>query len=73
MTKPLDMLKKSLQSKVIVRLKDGRNLRGTLSGYDTHINLVLRDAEEIRNDEAYRKLGDIVIRGDTVVLISPLF
>jgi small nuclear ribonucleoprotein len=69
MIKPLDVLKKALQSQVIVRLKDGRELRGVLNGYDLHINLVLRNAEEIKGEEVVRRLGNIVIRGDTVVFI----
>jgi len=66
-TRPLDILNRSLKSPVIVRLKGGREFRGTLDGYDIHMNLVLIDAEEIQNGEVVR----IVVRGDTVVFVSP--
>jgi small nuclear ribonucleoprotein len=35
------------------------------------MNLVLEDAEEIQNGEVVRKLGSVIIRGDTVVFVSP--
>jgi len=69
--RPLDVLNKALQTPVIVRLKGGREFRGILNGYDIHMNLVLHDAEEIQEGEVVRKLGSVVIRGDTVVFVSP--
>jgi len=68
--KPLDVLNRALNSPVIVRLKGGREFRGILQGYDIHMNLVLEDAEELK-EEGTRKLGTIVVRGDNVVFISP--
>jgi len=69
--RPLDVLNKSLQTPVIVRLKGGREFRGILDGYDIHMNLVLHEAEEIQGGEIVRKLGSVVVRGDTVVFVSP--
>lgn len=69
--RPLDVLNKSLQTPVIVRLKGGREFRGILDGYDIHMNLVLHNAEEIQGGEIVRKLGSVVVRGDTVVFVSP--
>jgi small nuclear ribonucleoprotein len=69
--RPLDVLNKSLQTPVIVRLKGGREFRGVLDGYDIHMNLVLNNAEEIQGGEVIRKLGSVVVRGDTVVFVSP--
>jgi small nuclear ribonucleoprotein (snRNP)-like protein len=56
---------------VIVRLKGGRDFRGELQGYDVHLNLVLDKAEELKDGEAIKKFGTIVVRGDNVVYISP--
>lgn len=70
-TRPLDILNRSLKSPVIVRLKGGREFRGRLDGYDIHMNLVLVDAEEIQNGVVVRKVGSVLVRGDTVVFISP--
>ncbi len=69
--RPLDVLNRALQTSVIVRIKGGREFRGVLDGYDVHMNLVLVSAEEIREGETATKLGSVVIRGDTVVFISP--
>jgi len=69
--KPLDVLNRALQTPVIVRLKGGREFRGILNGYDIHMNLVLENAEEIQNGDVVKKLGNVIIRGDTVVFISP--
>lgn len=69
--RPLDVLNRALQSSVIVRIKGGREFRGVLDGYDVHMNLVIVNAEEIQEGKAVAKLGSVVIRGDTVVYISP--
>jgi small nuclear ribonucleoprotein (snRNP)-like protein len=69
--RPLDILNESLETPVIVRLKGGRDFRGELQGYDVHLNLVLDKAEELKDGEAIRKFGTIVVRGDNVVYISP--
>jgi small nuclear ribonucleoprotein len=70
--KPLDVLNKSLKSSVIVRIRGGREFRGTLEGYDLHMNLVLSDAEELSSDDSVKTFsGEILMRGDNVVYISP--
>ncbi len=68
----LKVLSKSLGEKVLVRLRNGKTIRGFLQGYDQHMNLVLEDAEEIVDDENSNKLGQIVVRGDNIIMISPL-
>jgi len=65
------ILVESVGSIVLVKLKGNREVRGKLKSFDQHLNIVLEDAEEIREDGSLRKLGTIVIRGDNVVLISP--
>jgi small nuclear ribonucleoprotein (snRNP)-like protein len=69
--KPLDILEESLSSPVIVRLKGGREFRGLLQGYDMHMNLILGNAEELRDGTVTRKFGTVVVRGDNVVYVSP--
>ena len=77
--KPLDLLTKSLNQKVLIKLKGGRELRGLLKGYDQHMNLVLEQTEEIithkyeseKNKTEIKKLGTIIVRGDNVIIISP--
>lgn len=65
------LLQEYLGSIVLIKLKGEQEVRGKLRSYDQHLNIVLDDAEELRSDGSVRKLGTIVIRGDTVVLISP--
>lgn len=70
--KPLDILNKSLKSPVIVKIRGGREFRGVLDGYDLHMNLVLRDAEELDSDTSVKNImGEILVRGDNVVYVSP--
>ena len=65
------ILSEALGNMVLVKLKGGRHIRGILKSYDQHLNLVLDQAEEIKEDGNTRKLGTIIIRGDNVVLVSP--
>jgi small nuclear ribonucleoprotein len=56
---------------VLVRLRNGRMLRGLLRGYDQHMNIVLDDADELLGENESNKLGTIVVRGDNIIMISP--
>ncbi|MFP3228583.1 MAG: LSm family protein [Nitrososphaeria archaeon] len=67
----LNVLQNSIGRTVLIKLKGGLVIRGTLRGYDHHMNLLLEGSEEIGDGGALTKLGVIVIRGDNVVLISP--
>ncbi len=69
--RPLDTLNDVLNESVLVRLKGAREFRGTLQGYDIHMNLVLEDAEELVDGDATRQIGTVVVRGDNVVYVSP--
>jgi len=69
MALPLDVLEKSLNQKLILLLKDGRVIEGSLTGYDEYMNMVLEGVEET-HDENKRRLGTIILRGNNVVSIS---
>ncbi len=71
MMKPLAVLNKAINQQVIVELKGKRGYRGILDGYDPHMNLVLRNAEETLDSDVKRKLDSIIVRGDNVIYISP--
>lgn len=71
MSKPLSVLNDNLRNPVIVELKGGRGFRGTLEGFDPHMNLVLRNAEELMEGESVGKADLAVVRGDNVIYISP--
>lgn len=72
--RPLDVLEEALQSEVSVRLKDGEEYHGVLTGYDQHMNVVLSPPEE--TDIPYDAFetppveDTTVIRGDNVVVIN---
>lgn len=67
----LKVLAQSLGEMVLVKLRNGRILRGLLQGYDQHMNLVLENTEEIIDNNNNQKLGFVVVRGDNVLMISP--
>ncbi|MCS7125440.1 MAG: LSm family protein [Aigarchaeota archaeon] len=68
----LKVLSESLGGKVLVRLRNGRVLRGVLQGYDQHMNLILEQAEELNDENSVsRQLGVIVVRGDSIIMVSP--
>jgi small nuclear ribonucleoprotein len=69
--KPLAFLAQAMESHVMVELKGNRGYRGILDGYDPHMNIVLKNAEEIVNNEVVRKLEVAIVRGDNVIYISP--
>ncbi|KAK3695574.1 hypothetical protein B0T22DRAFT_478217 [Podospora appendiculata] len=69
-------LKKYMDQRVNVKFNGGREVTGTLKGYDALMNLVLDDVEEaLRDDEGNeitRPLGLVVVRGTLLVVISPV-
>ncbi len=72
MDKPLKVLHASLNKRVMVELRSGRGYHGTLDGYDVpHMNLVLKNADEIVNGESRAKHNTIVVIGDNIIYVSP--
>ncbi|MBI2498968.1 small nuclear ribonucleoprotein [Candidatus Woesearchaeota archaeon] len=69
--RPLDALNASRNKKVLVELKNGKQVIGTLKAFDIHINTVLDNAEELEENQVKRKIGKVFLRGDTIILISP--
>ena len=83
-TDPLDLIRLSIDEKVYVKCRGGREIRGKLHAYDPHLNMILEDVEEtITETEAggpdgdektkttKRKMEMVFLRGDAVILISP--
>ena len=69
--RPFDVLNGSLNNTVVVGLKGGIEFRGVMAAYDVHMNLVLEKAEEMKEGEIKRGVGTILLRGDSIVYISP--
>ncbi len=69
--RPLDLLNQSKGKEIIVQLKSGKQLVGTLKAFDIHINVVLDNAKEMENGQLVKSYGLVFLRGDTIVFISP--
>lgn len=72
----MELLQASIGSQVLVELKGRKKIRGKLKGYDTHLNLILEDAEEFATDpetdeQTIIQLDTVIVRGDNVVIVSP--
>ncbi|KAF9872222.1 putative LSM domain-containing protein [Colletotrichum karsti] len=69
-------LSKYMDKKITVKFNGGREVTGTLKGYDALMNLVLDEVQEVMRDEegneTTRSLGLVVARGTLLVLVSPL-
>lgn len=65
------VLERSIGKTVLIRLRGGRTLRGLLEGFDQHVNLVLKNTENISDPDNVEEIGTIVLRGDNVIMISP--
>ncbi|PIN98348.1 MAG: small nuclear ribonucleoprotein [Candidatus Diapherotrites archaeon CG10_big_fil_rev_8_21_14_0_10_31_34] len=70
-SRPFDLLNEAVGKEVLVVTKGDLHFRGTLKAFDVHMNIVLENAEELVNGETKKKYGKLMIRGDTVILISP--
>ena len=68
--RPFDMLNEALGKEVLILLKGNMQMSGTLKAFDVHLNLVLDNAAQLENGEPKTKYGKLMVRGDSVVLIS---
>lgn len=68
--RPLNVLQRSLNRKVAVRLKSEIEYRGKMSNVDSYMNLILVDAEEFDGPDLLANYGKVVIRGNNVLFIK---
>lgn len=69
--RPLDLLNASKGKEILVQLKSGKQMVGTLLAFDIHINVVLDNAKEVENGEQTKAYGLTFLRGDTIIFITP--
>jgi len=69
--RPFDLLNDSLNKSVVVGMKAGLMMRGVLIAFDVHMNIILDNAEILVNNEVEKRLGKTLVRGDTIIYISP--
>ena len=55
---------------VLVKLMDGRSIRGKLEDADVRMNITLGDAELILAEDRSQSIGRLLIRGDSMSIIS---
>ncbi len=68
--KPLELIHSSIEKRVVVEIKGGKEYRGILEGYDhPHLNLILKNAGEIIGGEKKRELSKVIVRGDNIIYI----
>lgn len=84
MEEPIDLIAYSMNEEVFIKCRDNREIRGKLIAYDSHFNMILNNAEETHKEEALdsnnqktanqvkRKIPMMYMRGDTIILISPV-
>ena len=69
--RPFDLLNDAIDKEVLVVLKGNNQVRGTLRAFDVHMNLHLENASQIVEGEIKTKYGKVMVRGDSVIMISP--
>ncbi|MFH1588934.1 MAG: LSM domain-containing protein [Candidatus Diapherotrites archaeon] len=69
--KPFDFLNQSKNKDVLVVLKGDLQFRGKLKAFDVHMNIVLDEAEQLENGESKKKYGQLILRGDNILFLSP--
>jgi len=67
--RPLAILQKSTKKKVTVRLKNEVEYKGKMENVDSYMNLIMTDAEELREDKVVANYGRIILRGSNVLFI----
>lgn len=63
-SRPLDALNSLRNKRVVAELKSGMRYVGRLKAFDTHINIVMEEAEG-----GDRKFDTLFIRGDTITIL----
>jgi len=68
--RPLTTLQKNTKKSVIVRLKNDVEYKGKIVNVDSYMNLIMSDAEEIKDGKAVEKYGRVILRGNNVLFIK---
>jgi small nuclear ribonucleoprotein len=68
--RPLDVLDRAKEDRVIAKLKNGSTVSGKLKAFDLHLNMWLEEAS-VTDDEGQTDYGKLLVRGDNVIVVSP--
>jgi small nuclear ribonucleoprotein len=66
----VQVLKENIGKNIVIKLKGDKVVKGILEKFDQHMNLVLSDATEYKAEET-TKLGNLLLKGDNIIIISP--
>ncbi len=68
--RPIDVLNNSKGKCILVKLKNGIEISGTLRAHDLHLNMWLEDVEMTREEEKM-SFKNMLVRGDTILYAVP--
>jgi small nuclear ribonucleoprotein len=68
--RPLTTLQKNTKKNVIVRLKNNIEYKGKMVNVDSYMNLIMTDAEELKDGKTTEKFGRVILRGNNVLFIK---
>ncbi len=63
------LMNKSKNKLILLRLRNKKTIRGNLQDFDVHMNLTLKEAEDISDDKVVN-LGTVLLRGDNILAVS---
>ncbi len=55
---------------MIVRLKNDIEYKGRMVNVDSYMNLIMTDAEELKDGKVTEKFGRVILRGNNVLFIK---
>ena len=64
------MLQKSTKKNVIVRLKNEIEYKGKMDNVDSYMNLIMTNAEELKDNKVVANYGKVILRGNNVLFIK---
>ena len=67
--RPLTILQKNTKKSVTVRLKNDVEYKGKIDNVDSYMNLIMTDAEELKDGKTVEKFGRVILRGNNVLFI----
>ncbi len=68
--RPLTALQKNTKKSVIVRLKNDVQYKGMMDNVDSYMNLIMTNAEELKDDKVIANYGRVIVRGNNVLFIK---
>merc|ERR1712110_110092 len=65
-------LKKYMDKMICLKLNGGRQVEGTLRGFDPFMNLVVDATTEVKKTGEKNNIGMVVVRGNSVVMLEAM-